>query len=135
MLKKIKSLVSKRSMLEETVTPQKNEATFAVTYENRLIGTLELEGEEWKFTYSDVFKQEHFIAPLFDFPDVSKAYVTKELWPFFAGRIPGLKQPEVKEAIRRENIDKKDIAGLLARFGKRTIINPFIVERQEVSFE
>lgn len=135
MLKKIKSLVYRPLGLEEAVTPQKKKAAFVVTYENKLIGRLELENGEWKFAYSEGFRENRFIAPLFDFPDVTRNYVSKELWPFFAGRIPGLKQPEVEQALEKEGIDKKDIAVLLARFGKRTITNPFVVEREKLIFE
>jgi len=57
-------LIYRPQGLEDTITPQKKKAIFEVTYEWRLIGTLELDSEKWKFTYSDKFKKEHFIAPV-----------------------------------------------------------------------
>ncbi len=133
MLKRIKDLIYSPQGLEDAVTPQKKKADFVVTYKGRLIGTLELDSGKWKFTYSDEFKIAHFIAPLFDFPDVSKSYTSEDLWPFFAGRIPGLKQPDVEQVLEKEKIDKTDIVALLARFGRRTITNPFVVEQRRLA--
>ncbi|MFN0033843.1 MAG: HipA N-terminal domain-containing protein [Saprospiraceae bacterium] len=136
MLQKLKDLIFKSQGLDDVTTPSDKKMAFMVILNNKHVGTLELEEGKWYFSYSDFFKQdfyksksgeqkEHSLAPLFGFPDIEKAYESEILWPFFAGRIPGLKQPEVKEIIEREHIDKNDLAALLARFGKKTISNPF----------
>ena len=40
-------------------------------------------------------------------------------------RIPGLKQPAIKEILEKESIDKENEAALLVRFGRKTIANPY----------
>lgn len=130
MLKKIKEWIRPQG-LEGASTPLNRKATFVVTYEKKLIGTLTLDHGNWSFSYSDEYKEEKFLAPLFDFPDVDKVYTSDSLWPFFEGRIPGLKQPLIQETIRKEKIDQTDLVALLARFGKRTIANPFVLEQKQ----
>ena len=58
-------------------------------------------------------------------PDLDKVYKKETLWPFFLVRIPGLKQPAIKEIIEKENIDSQNEAALLKRFGKHSISNPY----------
>jgi HipA-like protein len=129
MIDKLRKLLRPQG-LEEVVTPKNKKAAFVVSYKNRLIGTLSLNNGEWTFIYSDEYKNDRFIAPLFDFPDVNKKYTSDSLWSFFETRIPGLKQPSVKETLEKEKIDKTDIVALLERFGKRTVMNPFVLEQQ-----
>lgn len=136
MLQKLKELIFKSQGLEDTITPSDKKIAFKIMLDGMHVGTLELEGGKWYFFYSPFFKQAFdksklgqkgsvAIAPLFGFPDVQKKYDSEILWPFFAGRIPGLKQPEIEQIIEREHIDKTDLAALLARFGRKTIANPF----------
>lgn len=136
MFQKLKNLIFKSQGLEYQAPPPDQEVAFMVMLDGQHIGTLELKQSRWYFSYSHFFKQQYekaksnpqkadFPAPLFGFPDVDKPYDSDILWPFFAGRIPGLKQPEVKEILEREHIDKDDLVALLTRFGKKTISNPF----------
>lgn len=81
----------------------------------------------WEFEYTESFKklyskEYNLIA---GFPDLNKKYRKKSLWPFFLTRIPGLKQPAVKEIIEKEKIDVGDQVELLKRFGHRSISNPY----------
>jgi HipA-like protein len=78
----------------------------------------------WQFEYSDEFKRSD-LRPIVEFSDVEKVYQSKELWQFFAMRIPSPEQPEVEEILRREQIEEHDAVKLLKRFGGRTIANPF----------
>lgn len=92
------------------------------------IGYLKIEDGLWKFNYSDAFKNQNKYARIAGFSDLNKTYSSEVLWPFFKIRIPGLKQPMIKEIIERENLDMANEALLLSRFGKRTMSNPYILE-------
>lgn len=80
------------------------------------------------FAYSDEFREQSEISPLVGFPEPGTVYRTKHLWPFFAVRIPSLLQPAVRQAIYDEEMDPTDEVGLLERFGRKTVANPFILE-------
>lgn len=131
MLQKLKDLIFKSQGLEEVTTPTDKRMVFMVMHGTTHVGTLELENGEWAFAYARSFQQNFksekasTLAPLIGFPDVEKEYRSEVLWPFFAGRIPGLKQPAVKAIIEREHIQENDLAALLERFGKKTIASPF----------
>jgi hypothetical protein len=56
---------------------------------------------------------------------LTKVYRKDSLWPFFLVRIPGLKQPAIKEIIEKENIDTENEVELLKRFGQKSISNPY----------
>ena len=105
--------------------PPEVHATFLLTYDDLLVGTLSVENGVWKFEYSDKFRSEENFRPIVAFPDVTKTYVNKELWQFFASRIPSTKLPEIEKILRREHVDEDDAVGVLKLFGKRTITNPF----------
>ena len=105
--------------------PTKTEAKFLLKYDNLLIGTLSASGGNWKFEYSEEFKRRSDLRPIIEFPDISKIYERPDLWQFFASRIPSPEQNEVEEILKRENIEIDDAVGLLKRFGRKTITNPF----------
>ena len=80
----------------------------------------------WYFEYSEDFKKNSDNYNLIiGFPDINKKYRSQVLWPFFNIRIPGLKQPKIKEILYKENINPDDDVKLLERFGKKSISNPF----------
>ncbi|MCC5842575.1 MAG: HipA N-terminal domain-containing protein [Opitutales bacterium] len=89
------------------------------------VGRLILREGEWEFVYSEAFKNQERVQVLLDFPRKNKTYRMNALWPFFASRIPGLEQPQIRERIRKEGIDDTDEGALLSRFGQRSIANPF----------
>lgn len=99
-------------------------AKFLLKYGDLPVGTLTVQESLWQFEYSDEFKGSD-LRPIVEFPDVEKVYQSKELWQFFAMRIPSPEQPEVEEILRREQIEEHDAVKLLKRFGGRTIANPF----------
>jgi len=115
-------------MRKPMVAPLDKKVRFLLKYGDLLVGTLSVEDGVWKFGYSDQFKQSKFLRPIVEFPDVDKVYDRKELWQFFASRIPSPEQPEVEEILRREQISEDDSVSLLRRFGMRTISNPFQLE-------
>lgn len=99
-------------------------AKFLLTYGDLPVGTLTVQDSLWQFEYSDEFKRSD-LRPIVEFPEVEKVYQSKDLWQFFAMRIPSPEQPEVEEILRREHIEEDDAVKLLKRFGGRTIANPF----------
>ncbi|WP_317897783.1 HipA N-terminal domain-containing protein [Aurantibacillus circumpalustris] len=110
---------------EDLSTPINAEAQFVLTYKDLVVGTLTRGHGKWAFEYSEAFKRQNKISVLTDFPHKDKKYEESYLWPFFAHRIPGLGQPQVKEIIKEEHIDSKNEIDLLRRFGQKTITNPF----------
>ena len=103
----------------EMVLAPNNEATFNVNLGRLLVGTLFYSDGMWYFNYSDEFKLQNRILPLTNFPSKEKEYSTKELWPFFASRIPSNAQLQIDKDIPQE-----DIVTLLRRYGRRTVANP-----------
>ena len=114
-------------------TPVNINARFILMYQDLHIGTLELEEGIWVFSYAETFRQQKMgkkVKPIVNFPDVTRTYKSTELWPFFTTRIPGLKQPQVQEIVKREHIDINNTVALLQRFGRETITNPFLLTSQ-----
>jgi HipA-like protein len=108
----------------ENVEPGRK-TVFHILYGSIEVGTLELLDGVWKFRYSEQFRKDNHLRAITEFPDSSREYVSSELWPFFAMRIPSLKQAEIRAIVEREHIDEHDEATLLRRFGRRTVANPF----------
>ena len=106
--------------------PDREDAKFILSVDKIEIGILSSKEGEWWFKYSDEFKKfEDKYNRIIGFPDLNKIYKSKFLWPFFKIRIPGLKQPAIREIIAKENIDDSNEAALLKRFGKKTIANQY----------
>jgi HipA-like protein len=99
-------------------------AKFLLKYDDLLIGTLTAKDGVWQFEYSEEFTRSD-LRPIIEFPKVGETYRSKDLWQFFAMRIPSPEQPEVEGILRREHIGEDDAVALLKRFGGRTIANPF----------
>lgn len=106
-------------------TPSDRSAKFYLKHNSDIVGELSLQAGIWEFRYSEDFKSKSHLRPLVQFPEVEKVYQSRVLWPFFASRIPSLRQQVIQEIVRKERIDENDQAKLLRRFGKRTITNPF----------
>lgn len=128
MLRKIKKWFSKSE--EETDVqvhlPKEEEAKFTLMVDDITVGILYCRKGEWFFKYADDFKMHADEYNLITgFSDLNKVYQSETLWPFFQIRIPGLKQPAIKEILEKEKIDKDNEAALLKRFGHKTITNPY----------
>lgn len=134
MLNIINKFFSKRqesnSMRIPTVHQVSNrEEVFLLKFENLLIGELSYKENEWQFKYSDEFKEvKDKYNHIAGFSNLNKVYRNEDLWPFFQSRIPGLKQPAVKEILKLEHIDASNKFELLKRFGKESINNPYELE-------
>lgn len=107
------------SQNEMVLTPD-NDATFHVNLGRLFVGTLLYSDGIWYFNYSEEFKMQNRILPLANFPSKEKEYSAKELWPFFASRIPSNAQLQLDKDTPQE-----DIVTLLRRFGRRTVANPY----------
>jgi len=107
--------------------PEDERALFALMIDDIEIGRLECEAGTWTFVYSDKFRNEYSLEyeRIIGFPKLDKVYQKDSLWPFFLTRIPGLKQPAIKEILEKEKIDGENEAALLKRFGRRSISNPY----------
>jgi HipA-like protein len=115
---------------EDEVTqplPKNERVVFTLKIDHVEVGKLRCENGVWEFTYSDKFKNEHYphYKRIAGFPEINKVYKKETLWPFFLVRIPGLKQPAIKEIIEKEKIDTENEAALLKRFGQKSISNPY----------
>lgn len=124
MIEKIKKILWKVDGMDFADNPPVSKGVFHLKYGNLLIGILTYDNNKWTFEYSKDFTKQN-IKPIIDFPDTEKVYNNKQLWPFFATRIPSLNQPFQFKRIEKAKIDKKDSVGLLRLFGNETITNPF----------
>jgi len=93
-----------------------------------VIGHLTVEEGKWVFRYAEDFRNQTKYARLTGFSDLNKVYKADVLWPFFKIRIPGLKQPMIRDIIEAEQLDESNEAILLKRFGKWSMSNPYILE-------
>ena len=100
-------------------------AKFELLFEDKLVGILEFNEEKWIFEYSEEYKEERFVLPLINFPDINKKYEFEELMPFFAARIPNLNQPYHEKKLEKLEGDKTSLVSLLKIFGEKSINNPF----------
>ncbi|MBL0740423.1 HipA N-terminal domain-containing protein [Chryseolinea lacunae] len=124
MIKKISNLFNKEEM--DFNLPSNDKTVFTLMVDKIQIGKLRCYNGLWEFTYSEEFKNnQHEYKRIAGFPDLDKTYQKETLWPFFLTRIPGLKQPAIKEIIEKENIDSRNEVALLKRFGKHSIANPY----------
>ncbi len=130
MIELLRKLIRKEeSTVGKAVSSENKEVVkFTLKLGDLPIGYLTFADGLWFFTYSEEFKMQTKYNRLTGFSDVNKVYKSEELWPFFKIRIPGLKQPMVKDIIRTENLDESDEAILLRRFGKKTMSNPYVLE-------
>ena len=125
MINKIKKILWKEEGMEFSDTPKDSKGLFHLKYKNKLIGYLSFNGDEWIFKYSEEYKRNPIINPIIDFPDKTKEYRNKLLWPFFAARIPAINQPFHHKKIKKAKIKKDNSVALLRLFGNATITNPY----------
>ena len=125
-MKLLKSLWKVDGM-DFTDNPTGSKGTFHLYFGKLLIGILMYDGNTWTFRYSDEYKKVSDIIPIIDFSDLDKEYSSRELWPFFATRIPTINQPYHFKKIKKANIREDDSVELLKLFGKATINNPYLL--------
>ena len=115
--------------IEESEFNAEGEFKFLLKIQDLIIGYLSFNNGDWEFQYSEEFKNQKKYSRITGFSDLNKVYKSKILWPFFKIRIPGIKQPMIIEIIEAEKLDPKNEAILLRRFGKKTMSNPYILEK------
>ncbi|MFK8058252.1 MAG: DEAD/DEAH box helicase [Saprospiraceae bacterium] len=97
---------------------------FTLTLHDQLIGRLQFASSNWTYVYADAYKNRVLAGkakPIIGFPHIDEQYASPSLWPFFQIRLPG-------RYIERElGGQKLSEAELLARFGQKSIANPYIV--------
>lgn len=127
MLHKLKQWFSKDEQHIGLPNLQKEEnAAFLLQVDNLNLGTLKCENNQWIFNYTDEFKKrKDEYNRIVGFPDLNKTYRSDYLWSFFQIRIPGLKQPAIRQILKNEQIDETNEVELLKRFGRKTISNPY----------
>jgi len=108
--------------------PENDNATFELQLGALQVGTLSRESGEWIFSYSDSFRAQNEVAPIIDFPRTDRMYRSKDLWPFFALRVPSLTQANVQRYLKRNGKTEVDTADLMQEFGKKSAANPFVLE-------
>ena len=119
-LKKILARLFWSESQNDMVLATEDDATFNVNLGKLLVGTLLYSAGVWYFSYSTEFKLQSRILPLANFPSKDKEYSTRDLWPFFASRIPSNAQLQIDK-----DKPKEDVVTLLRRFGRRTVANPY----------
>jgi len=107
------------------------DAAFRLALGSLSIAMLERHSGVWRFWYTDEFKSQQRIVPLVPFPDRDQIYESSELWPFFAVRVPSIARPEIQNTVTSEGLDYDDLPAMLARFGRRTVADPFTLEMVE----
>lgn len=119
-LKKILARLFWSESQNDMVLATEDDATFNVNLGKLLVGTLLYSAGVWYFSYSNEFKLQNRVLPLANFPSKDKEYSTRDLWPFFASRIPSNAQLQIEK-----DKPKEDAVTLLRRFGRRTVANPY----------
>jgi HipA-like protein len=89
------------------------------------IGVLAKEGPEFVFKYAESFLQRTDLPSLSAFPDRTREYRSRHLWPFFAVRLPPLDREDIAEIVRAQALDPADPMALLAVLGRKTVTSPY----------
>lgn len=128
MLKQFKKYIKSQVKAEDlpcTYEQVNHNPKFQLKHQENTIGYLNYDGSIWTFDYSDWFKNQDDLQPLFEFPLKDKLYTSSELWPFFESRIPSIKQPKVQEYLQTHPSDRDNKVKLLELFGITSVNNPY----------
>ena len=128
MLKQFKKYIKSQSKIKDlpcTYEQVSSNPKFKLKYQESLVGYLNYDGSIWTFGYSDWFRNQNDLKPLFEFPDKEKFYISEELWPFFESRIPSVKQPKIQEYLESHPSDRNNKVKLLELFGITSVNNPY----------
>lgn len=129
MLKKIAKALWHTEGMNDRLTPDNFKGEFVLTYNKLVIGYLSINEGKWTFEYSEEFKRQNDVLPLSNFPDKNTIYSSKELWPFFASRIPSAAQLEGRDLPVNKDAERNEV-NLLRKYGHKTITNPFTLQPQ-----
>jgi HipA-like protein len=100
--------------------PRRLELLFAGTAVGELT---RLKDGSYRFQYLPAFVEMKLAA----LPGLSMTgeHVSRDLFPFFAERIPELRRPEVREWLRQHQVDDSDQMTLLESLGKRSVTDSY----------
>lgn len=129
MLKKIARALWHTEGMNDRLTPDNFKGQFVLTYNKLVIGHLSINEGKWTFEYSEEFKRQNDVLPLSNFPDKNAVYTSKELWPFFASRIPSEAQLEGRDISSDKEVERNEV-NLLRKYGHKTITNPFTLQSE-----
>jgi len=101
------------------------------TGERQLIGTLWQQDGEFCFRYEPTFVRSPEAQPISAFPDLAEEYRSRDLWPFFAIRIPPTERSDVREALDRHRLRPDQTLEVLGTMAKRSISNPYQLDLVE----
>lgn len=107
------------------VPEEMQKVVFVLTLDSLVVGHLRHRDGKWIFDYSEAFKEQSKVQPIMDFPDLDRQYISTDLWPFFALRIPSEAQSAVQEFLHEQRLEKVDEVTMLKKFGHRSVANPF----------
>src|ERR1700723_1632010 len=82
------------------------------------IGTLWQEGNEFLFRYEPGYTKAAGAEPIPAFPDLHEEYRSRDLWPFFAVRIPPVERSDVREALERRGVRPDQTLKVLGTLAK-----------------
>jgi HipA-like protein len=100
---------------------------FKLSLGHLIIGHLRREPDRWIFEYTEEFRNQEEIKPIMDFPTVTNAYQSDELWPFFKIRVPSKNQPSIHRRFTHDQLNGLTVIDMLKFFGRRSAANPFIL--------
>jgi hypothetical protein len=86
------------------------------------------EQEMYAFRYLPAFRAAR-LAPLPGLPNIDEEYWSKELWGFFAERIPDIHRPEIEALIKARRINRYDEFQMLVELGGHSVTDPFEIRR------
>ena len=91
------------------------------TDENYLVGRLSCEDGEFVFRYDSNYKGR----PISAFPEIAHEYRSKQLWPFFAVRIPPLDREDMRREIASQSLREDGTIAILGSVAKVSVTNPY----------
>ena len=89
--------------------------------DNSLVGRLSCEEGEFIFRYDENYKGK----PISAFPEIKHEYRSRNLWPFFAVRIPPLNREDMRREIEKQSLREDQIIEILGSVTKVSITNPY----------
>jgi HipA-like protein len=93
--------------------------------ERQLIGVLWQERGEFVFRYDLAFARSPGAKAISAFPDLEDTYTSRQLWPFFAVRIPPPERADVRDVLAKHGIKPEQTLEVLGTVAKRSISNPY----------
>ena len=102
--------------------------TLQILYQGTQVAELTKTGEgqaaRYSFKYLPAFERLK-LAPLPGLPISASPLQSRELWSFFAERIPDARRPEIHAWMKLKGLTERDDIRLLAELGAHSVTDPF----------